>query len=63
MLHWLLTMKNVNAESEMKNGKRQISQVARQHFPPIDYPAAAEVIESIANEARIEFNNVETICS
>jgi hypothetical protein len=44
MLHWLLAMKNIDGESEMKKGHRQISQVARQQFPSIDYPAAAEVI-------------------
>jgi hypothetical protein len=48
MLHWLLTMKNVDAEFEMKKRNLQISQVARQQFPSIDYPAAAEVIGSIA---------------
>ena len=41
MLHWLLTMKNIDAELEMKKEiNRQISQVARQQFPSIDYPAA-----------------------
>lgn len=44
MLHWLLSMKHINAEYEMKTRHRQISEVARQHYPSIDYPAAAEVI-------------------
>jgi hypothetical protein len=45
MLHWLLAMKNIDAELEMKKGiNRQISQVARQQFPSIDYPAADVVI-------------------
>ncbi|KAK4029950.1 carbohydrate sulfotransferase 11 isoform X1 [Daphnia magna] len=45
MLHWLLSMKHINAEYEMKTRHRQISEVARQHYPSIDYPAAAELLK------------------
>jgi hypothetical protein len=62
MLHWLLAMKNIDGESEMKKGHRQISQVARQQFPSIDYPAAAEVIQSIKLLKLIQIKSF-TICS
>lgn len=49
MLHWLLTMKGVNPTVEMKRFKLQISELARSHYPSIDYPAAAEVSYSLPN--------------
>ncbi len=44
MLHWLLKMKGLDASHAVKITRRQISDIAREHYPSLDYPAAAEVI-------------------
>ena len=46
VLHWLLKMKGVDAGRAVKITKRQISDIARQHYPSLDYPAADELLKS-----------------
>jgi len=40
MLDWLLHLVNVDAKSTMKDSGRQISDIARDYYPSMDYPAA-----------------------
>lgn len=43
MLHWLLKMQGVDASTLVKNTRRQISEIARQYYPSLEYPLAEEV--------------------
>ena len=43
MLDWLLHLVNVDAKSTMKDSGRQISDIARDYYPSMDYPAAEKV--------------------
>ena len=43
MLHWLLRVKGVTNPDP----KKQISDVARQNYPSVDYPEADKVFSSI----------------